>query len=265
MSNENNSLQIAPFEDSLQSAMEKAGFRTLQEWIALVNREPDPAFVKPTPDKKAKTLVISAIESTLDAVFLGQWGDSDANVQIFQNEIVCTLRFWAIHPITKNLIERTGVAALQIMVDQYPVDQEGKPLTPKSRTQWSLDLANNKKPNALKMNAPAVKALALKNAVVSLGNIFGRNLNRKERDNPEAFYSEEFEAQDAEKLQKAEIDEVFSIAADLNTEKEVLELAGRYPQYHKGSESTSIEIQKKFRGVISARIKEIQDAAKSGK
>ena len=59
------------------------------------------------------------------------------------------------------------------MVDKAPEGISGA-----ERNKWALN-PENKKPNALDMAFPKLKAECLKNAAQSLGKIFGRDMNRK--------------------------------------------------------------------------------------
>jgi hypothetical protein len=73
-------------------------------------------------------------------------------------------------------IRRTGAASIVIMVDRVPDGVIGV-----ERNQWALN-PSNKKANALDMAFPKLKAECLKNAAQSLGKVFGRDLNRKNKD-----------------------------------------------------------------------------------
>lgn len=148
----------------------------LQDFQAKLNREPDPSELELTPDKRAKTLPISFIEMTLDELFLGQWGHTEMKANVISNEVCGSLVLWVIHPITNLRIERVGAAAVIIQVDKAPEGLEGK-----ERNSWAIDVLN-KKPNALDLGYPKLKAECVKNAAQTLGKIFGRDLNRKKAD-----------------------------------------------------------------------------------
>lgn len=149
---------------------------TLQEFLALLNKEPDPKELMKTPDGKALTLPISFVEMTLDEIFLGQWGTRDFTTKVIANEVVGELVLWCINPISQREITRVGAASIIIQVDKAPDNLVGK-----DRNNWSLD-PSNKKPNALDLGYPKLKAECIKNAAQSLGKIFGRDLNRKQAD-----------------------------------------------------------------------------------
>ena len=148
----------------------------LQKFTQRLNAEPDPLSVEQTPDRKASTVVISHIETTLDELFFGQWRTEGFKWSPVANEIQGSLELVCIHPVTGFEIRRTGAASIVIMVDRAPENLAGQ-----ERNQWALN-PSNKKPNALDMAFPKLKSECLKNAAQSLGKVFGRDLNRKNKD-----------------------------------------------------------------------------------
>lgn len=165
--------------------------RSIEDFTKRLNVDPPKEGVEKTPDGKAETLTISHVEGKLDEIYMRQWGYDKCDFSVVANELCCDVIVWVLDPSTGVKITRAGTAAIAIMVDRAPDNMKGQ-----ERNQWALNLAN-KKPNALKMNRPAVKALALKNAVQSLGVVFGRNLNRKNEDHPEDYYTQELDAKEA--------------------------------------------------------------------
>jgi hypothetical protein len=147
----------------------------LQEWKRLLNREPDPKELEPTPDGRAKTLPISFIEMTLDELF-EDWGTRNFTTKVIGNEVCGELELWAINPVTGREITRVGAAAIVIQVDKVPEGLDGQ-----ERNRWALN-PDNKKPNALDLGYPKLKAECVKNAALSLGKIFGRDINRQKSD-----------------------------------------------------------------------------------
>ncbi|MDE1971448.1 MAG: hypothetical protein KGI50_07785, partial [Patescibacteria group bacterium] len=61
-------------------------------------------------------------------------------------------------------------------VDKAPENLKGE-----QRNEWALN-PSHKKPNALDLGYPKLKAECVKNAAQSLGKIFGRDINRKKAD-----------------------------------------------------------------------------------
>ena len=149
---------------------------SLQKFQGRLNSEPTLESVELTPDKKASTVVISHIEMTLDELFFGQWSTENFKWHAIANEVQGSLELVVVHPVTGMEIRRTGAASVIIMVDRVP---DG--ITGTERNQWALN-PSNKKANALDLAFPKLKAECLKNAAQSLGKIFGRDLNRKNKD-----------------------------------------------------------------------------------
>lgn len=163
---------------------QKQNFQSLEEYrVAIqnfttrVNSTPPEDSIDKTADGKAKTVVISHIEMTLDEFFFGQWDTENFKWSVIANEIVGSMELVAVHPVTGREIRRTGAAAIQIMVDKAPEDVKGT-----EKNKWALN-PENKKSNALDMGFPKLKAECLKNAAQSFGKLFGRDLNRKIQDN----------------------------------------------------------------------------------
>lgn len=181
--------------------------RSIEEFTKRLNEAPPKEGVERTPDGKAETLTISHVEGKLDEIYLRQWGYEKCEFSVVANELCCDVIVWVLDPSTGIKITRAGTAAIAIMVDRAPDNLKGQ-----EKNQWALNLAN-KKPNALKMNRPAVKALALKNAVQSLGVVFGRNLNRKNEDQPEEYYTQELDAKDAIDLIGQEMNDCKTVEA----------------------------------------------------
>lgn len=148
----------------------------LQQFLSQLNTDPPVEELEKTPDGKAKTLPISFVEMKLDEIFLGQWGSSGFTSKVISNEVCGEVVLWVVNPITGLRIERQGASAIIIQVDKAPDE-----LTGKDRNQWAIDVLN-KKPNALDLGYPKLKAECVKNAAQSLGKVFGRDLNRKKKD-----------------------------------------------------------------------------------
>lgn len=170
-------------EQGVLAVMAKTDKETLisvQKFQQLLNAEPPDTAIDKTPDGNARTVVISHVEMTLDELFFGQWSTRNFTSKLIANEVCGEIELVCIHPVTGREIIRTGSAAIQIMVDRLS-DQQKQQMTSQQRNQWALD-PSNKKPNALDLAYPKLKAECLKNAAQSLGKIFGRDLNRKIKD-----------------------------------------------------------------------------------
>ncbi len=152
----------------------------MQDFTRKLNADPDPREFEKTPDKKASYLPISFIEMTLDELFLGQWGTDNFKWSAITNEVQGSLELVLMHPVTHREIRRTGAASIVITVDSLSDEQKDK-MSKQDRNLFALN-PENKKPNALDMGFPKLKAECIKNAAASLGRVFGRDINRKHRD-----------------------------------------------------------------------------------
>lgn len=160
--------QLAASDDQIKEFREK-----MQNFINKLNLEPNPSEIDKTPDGKANSIPISFIEMTLDEYFFGLWDTENFKWAVIANEVVGSIDLTVLNPVTGTKIKRVGAAAIQIMVDKRPDNV--------SPSQWAND-PMNKKPNALDMGFPKLKAECTKNAAQSLGKLFGRDINRKKAD-----------------------------------------------------------------------------------
>lgn len=150
---------------------------------------------------------IGMVESKLDYLFNGLWETKEFNYSVIVNELVCSLQLRVFHPKAMVWIERTGVGAVQIQLKaEYEVDEEGK------RTKKAVDVldVSKKIANTLTKDFPHAKAEALKNAAKSLGNILGRDLNRKFEDIQETLTIEDAEVKITSIESKKELTEFYA-------------------------------------------------------
>jgi len=159
----------------------KDNLEALQKFQQMLNAEPDAAGVESTPDKKAQTLVISHVETTLDELFFGHWRTENFKWSTIANEVQASLELVVIHPISGYELRRVGAASVIIMVDKVPDNVFGS-----DRNRWALN-PDNKKANAMDLAFGKLKSECLKNAALSLGKVFGRDLNRKNKDTYKPF------------------------------------------------------------------------------
>ena len=165
---ENQLLTVDP--NDLEFRQKLDGFTTR------LSKVPDHKELQKTPDGKAFYIPIDFVETTLDELFFGLWETKNFEYKTIANEVTGSIILRVFHPTAKTWIERSGAASYTIMVDKAPAELQGQ-----DRNRWALDITN-KKPNALDMGLPKLKTDCIKNAALSLGNIFGRNLNRTYKD-----------------------------------------------------------------------------------
>lgn len=160
---------------------DKEKYRLLmQDFARQLNREPDPREFENTPDGQARYLPISFIEMTLDELFLGQWGTENFKWSAITNEVQASLELVLTHPVTGKEIRRTGAGSVVITVDALSKEEKNI-MSKQERNLYALN-SENKKPNALDLGFPKLKQECIKNAAQSLGKVFGRDINRKNKD-----------------------------------------------------------------------------------
>jgi hypothetical protein len=174
---------VANFSEQFKSLND---FRiALQGFSQKINEPAKLESIGKTPDGNASHIYISHVEMTLDEMFFGLWETRGFNWQLISNEVVGSIDLVVTHPVTGLKYTRTGAAAIQIMVDAVPpelkFDQSDSPTEAaerkRKRNEWALNVSN-KKPAALDLAFPKLKAECIKNAALSLGKLFGRDLNR---------------------------------------------------------------------------------------
>jgi len=179
--------------DNIDKALKEEGIDRkellkAQFFTKMLNKKVEEKNLEPHPiAKNMKYLPISFMEMALDELFFGQWNTVNFKYQQVANELIGDLTLEVFNPITKIWIKRIGADSIQIMVDEYPADIKYRDAdTPQvkaekrvKRNQWALN-KDNKKPAALSSGQfAALKAFCFKNACVSIGQFFGRDVNRK--------------------------------------------------------------------------------------
>jgi len=152
----------------------------LQDFQTKLNKEPDPREFDKTPDGRASYLPISFVEMTLDELFLGLWSTENFKWSAITNEVQGSIDLVVLHPVTRTPIRRTGAGSIIIMVDSLSEEDKNR-MSKQDRNLFALN-PENKKPNALDLAFPKLKAECVKNAAQSLGKVFGRDINRKNKD-----------------------------------------------------------------------------------
>jgi len=166
-------------QKSTEKEDEMAYFSRLQKFMEIQNAEVEKEKLQEHPIvKDCKYLPISHMEMALDEIFFGQWSTENFRWQVVSNEVIGSMDLLVFHPLTKQWIRRTGATAIQIMVDSIP-EQQRKTMQKQEINAWAVDI-NNKKPGALTNGGfSKLKAECFKNACLSLGKYFGRDVNRE--------------------------------------------------------------------------------------
>ena len=132
---------------------------------SMLNKQPSKKHIKQNAmADNTQYIPISIIEKTLDESFAGLWSTRNCKIYQMLNSVVCELELEVVMNGVK--ITRIGVGAVPIQLKKGEVE-----IAPHTINIMGLQ-----------KNVPAAKSFALSNAAQSLGEIFGRNLNRKETD-----------------------------------------------------------------------------------
>jgi len=110
----------------------------------------------------AEYLEIGYIQAELDRVYHGLWSWSIGDTQSLINGVMVSGTLKVFHPVTQMWIERSGISFKQYQLKKGVDDP----------------LPANLSAKALERDIPIANAEAFKNAAKTLGNAFGRHLNR---------------------------------------------------------------------------------------
>lgn len=180
----------------------------LESFNKRLNTPPPKEEIQENRDK-SKYLPISFVQMTLDEMYFGLWETVGYEEKIIVNELVGKVELRVFHPVIKQWITKTGVAANPIRL------KSGSAVTD----------VESKIYNALSQDAPHLLSDCIKNAAKQLGKRFGRDLNRKFEDNYNAAVT-----QATTSLLLAEMAEIQ--CAGCNTMPELVELFNNNPSWH---------------------------------
>ena len=179
---------IIEYNSSLNLLQDKALVEQLNEYNSKFNSEPPPQEIKLNKfANNSKYLPISFLEMKLDTMLLGLWQTKNFQYQTIGNEIVGSIEIHFFHPIAKQWLSRVGAGAVQI---QFKKDTD-------------FTLLANKIQNTLTKDFPHLKAECFRNACLSLGKSFGRDLNREHKAEFSEFHNDKIT-----KLQQQQLHEV---------------------------------------------------------
>ena len=137
-----------------------------QEWIGyhpiakIEVKDPATGRIKKEP---IPYIPISRLEWLMTRLFI-KWRREIKNVVLIANSVAVTMRVWYKDPITGEWEWTEGVGAAPLQTD---------------KDAGATDF-NRIKSNAVQIGAPAAAAYAFKNAVASLGKLFGKDLVRSD-------------------------------------------------------------------------------------
>jgi len=143
-----------------------------QNFLTLLHKKPPSENLRPSPhNKKSKYLPISFLEMQLDEMFFGLWETKNFMYQNIANELIGSIELRFFHPTFKKWLTRTGAGAVQIQLKSKEKGGSG-----------DITEIRDKYINTLTKDFPHLKAECFRNACLSIGKSFGRDLNREFED-----------------------------------------------------------------------------------
>jgi hypothetical protein len=154
----------APIEDETEMRIKIQNFQR-----AFLQREPRPEELQKNKfANDSLYLPISFLEMTLDEIFFGLWQTRNFTTRTIANEVVGEIELWVFHPTAKTWMCRIGAGAVQVQMVSKEKGGSG-----------DIGDISQKIVNTLTKDYPHLKAECFRNACLSLGKTFGRDLNRK--------------------------------------------------------------------------------------
>lgn len=139
----------------------------IQNFQRLLHKEPKPEEIKTNKQaNNSQYIPISFLEMKLDELFFGLWSTKNFQSKTVVNEEVGSMELWYFHPTAKAWLCRIGAGAVMI---QQKKDSEITDIGAKIKNTMTKDY-------------PHLKAECFRNACLSLGKSFGRDLNREFED-----------------------------------------------------------------------------------
>lgn len=139
------------------------GWDSLEAFRAQLNAKPGKDEVQTNRMANNSLYIpIGIIEAKLDSVYNGLWKTHSYTQQVIGNEVTGSMILEVYHP-AGQWISRVGTASVMIQMNKGADIAEG---------------LNAKIKNTLVKDIPHLKAECFKNAAKSLGDFFGRSLNR---------------------------------------------------------------------------------------
>jgi len=135
----------------------------LDNFLKRQSTKPKAGALKKNPfANNAEYLEIGYIQAELDRVFHGLWSWVVIDTQSLINGVMVSGTLKVFHPVTQMWIERSGIAFKQYQLKKDVTEP----------------IPANLSAKALERDIPIANSEAFKNAAKTLGNAFGRHLNR---------------------------------------------------------------------------------------
>jgi hypothetical protein len=195
------------------------GWESLEQFRAQLNAPPKADEVLTNKmANNALYIPIGAIEAKLDTVFQGLWKTHSYTQSVIGNEVTGSIILEVYHP-AGQWISRVGTASVMIQMHKGSDVADG--LSAKIK-------------NTLVKDIPHLKAECFKNAAKSLGDFFGRSLNR----------GMEFDLSNA-----TSYDQVIEQLLDIHTEEEARLYYQALPRTLKGDKRVTQAFMNRIAGI----------------
>lgn len=137
---------------------------SLDNWLKRLSSKPKQALIKKNQfANNAEYLEIGYLQAELDRVYHGLWSWSIIDTKQMINGVQVSGTLEVFHPVAGVWIKRSGIAFKEFQLTKGVSEP-----TP-----------DNLSKKALERDIPIANAEAFKNACKTIGNAFGRHLNRK--------------------------------------------------------------------------------------
>lgn len=192
-----------------------------QNFLRLLHKNPDSNDIRINSfANNSKYLPISFLEMNLDEMFFGAWQTTNFQYKVVANEIIGSIELSYLHPTLNIWITRIGAGSVMI---QYEAQYEELPGGKKKKIKTNITDISLKITNTLSKDFPHLKAECFRNACLSIGKSFGRDLNREFQDQYQPILKKETNLTDAQikiiDTTKIQIDD-FTNEAELLSKKD---------------------------------------------
>lgn len=159
--------ELINYESALGNLDDNTLREKIQNFQKILHKEPPPDEIRVNKQaNNSKYVPISFLEMKLDELFFGIWSTKNFQSKTVVNEEVGSIELWYFHPTAKTWLCRVGAGAVMI---QQKKDSEITDIGAKIKNTMTKDY-------------PHLKAECFRNACLSLGKAFGRDLNREFED-----------------------------------------------------------------------------------
>lgn len=159
--------QLINYENNLSNIDDNSIREKLQNFLKLLHKDPPKEEIKINKQaNNSQYIPISFLEMKLDEMFFGLWSTKNFQTKTIVNEEVGSIELWYFHPTAKTWLCRIGAGAVMI---QQKKDSDITDIGAKIKNTMTKDY-------------PHLKAECFRNACLSLGKAFGRDLNREFED-----------------------------------------------------------------------------------